>query len=220
MSWAPLLLSFQVAAAATVLTAIFGVGLGALLATRRFPGRNLIDVLVTTPLVLPPTVLGYYVLVLLGRRSPIGAAWESVTGSTIVFTKTGAIVAATLGALPFVVKAARAALETVDPMLVRAAWTLGASPLRAFFTVQLPLAMRGIVAGLVLGFAKSLGEFGITLMVAGNIPGETQTAALAVYDAIQANRESTAAALIATTTALAIATLFAVQRLTGRSAGQ
>ena len=165
---------------------------------------------------MPPTVLGYYVLVSLGRRSAIGGAFESLTGATIVFTQTGAVVAATIGALPVVVKSARAALEAVDPVLVLAARTLGASPLRAFLTVQLPLATGGIVAGLMLGFARSLGDFGVTLMVAGDIPGETQTASLAIYDAIQANREGEALGMVSVLTGVAVALLYGINKLTRR----
>ncbi len=216
MEWSPLLLSFEVAAAATALAAVLGVALAALLAGGRFPGRDLLDVLLTAPMVLPPTVLGYYVLVAVGRRSAIGAAFESVTGSSIVFTRTGAVLAALIGALPLVVKSARAALEGVDPTLVRAARTLGAGPARAFLTVQLPLATGGIVAGLMLAFARSLGDFGVTLMIAGDIPGETQTASLAIYDAIQANREGEAMGMIAVLSAVAVVTLYAVNKMTGR----
>jgi molybdate transport system permease protein len=213
MDWAPLLLSIQVATIATLVAGMLGVGLATLLARGRFPGRDLIDVLVTAPMVLPPTVLGYYVLVAIGRRSAIGAAFESITGSAIVFTRTGAVVAATIGALPLIVKSARAALEAVDPTLINAARTLGAGPVRAFFTVHLPLASGGVLAGLMLGFARALGDFGVTLMVAGNIPGETQTAALAIYDAIQGNRETEAAGMIAVLTAVAVAVLYGVNKL-------
>lgn len=216
MEWDPLELSFVVALASTAISLVVGVGLATLLATRRFPGRELLDAIITAPLVLPPTVLGYYVLVALGRRSAVGRAWEDVFGEPIVFTITGAIVAATIGALPLVVKSARTALEGVDPTLVRAARTLGAGPVRAFFTVMVPLAAPGILAGLMLGFAKSLGDFGVTLMVAGDIPGETQTASLFIYDAIQANREAEAAGMIALLTAIAIGALWAVNHLTRR----
>ncbi len=214
MQWAPLALSFEVAIAATALAAVMGVLLGALLASRRFPARDLFDALFTLPMVLPPTVLGYYVLVSIGRSSALGRAFERVTGSSIVFTVFGAIVAATVGSLPLVIKSARAALESVDPALVAAARTLGASPLRAFFTVKLPLASSGILAGLMLGFARALGDFGVTLMVAGDIPGETQTASLAIYDAIQSNQDARAAGMIAVLTALGAAVLYAVNRLT------
>jgi molybdate transport system permease protein len=214
MEWYPLALSFQVAALATLLSAAVGIFIGAVLALKRFAGRNLLDVAFTLPMVLPPTVLGYYVLVVLGRRSAIGIAFEAVTGTTIVFTRTGAVIAAAIGALPLIMKSGRAALESVDKTLVAAARTLGAGPLRAFFTIQLPLAAKGIFAGLMLGFARSLGDFGVTLMVAGDIPGETQTAALAIYDAIQAHREQEAVGMIAVLSAIAIATLYAVNKLT------
>lgn len=213
MDWQPLLLSFQVAAVATLLCACVGTALGALLASPRVWGRDIIDVLVTAPMVLPPTVLGYYVLVALGRRSALGEAFEALTGSPIVFTRTGAIIAATIGSVPLTVKSARAALEGVDRSLVLAARTLGAGPARAFFTIELPLAARGVLAGLMLAFARALGDFGVTLMVAGDIPGETQTASLAIYDAIQAGREERALGLVAVLTALAMGLLYAVNKL-------
>ena len=213
MSWQPLLLSFQVATLATLLAGTVGTALGAALALGRWRGRDVLDVLVTSPLIVPPTVLGYYVLVLLGRRSPLGQAFEALTGSPIVFTRTGAVVAATIGALPFVVKAARSAIEAVDPALARAARTLGATRLRAFATIVLPLARPGVAAGLMLGFARALGDFGVTLMVAGNIPDETRTAALAIYDAVAANRESEAAGMMAVLSALAIVVLYTANKL-------
>ena len=213
MAWSPLVLSFQVAIAATIIAALLGVALAAWLANGRFPGRDLVDVLLTAPMVLPPTVLGYYLLVSIGRRSLLGSAFESITGSSIVFTRTGAVVAAAVGAIPLVVKSSRAALEGVDPILIHAARTLGATPLRAFLTVQLPLAKRGIVASLMLAFARSLGDFGVTLMIAGDIPGETQTASLAIYDAIQAHRDADALGLVVVLTALAVAMLYGANRL-------
>jgi molybdate transport system permease protein len=214
VSFTPLFLSFEVATIALVVAALCGVGLAALLATGRVPGGDLLDGIITAPMVLPPTVLGYYVLVLLGRRSPLGRIFESVTGSPIVFSKTGAVVAATIGALPLVVMTSRAALESVDPTLVAAARTLGASRLRAFLTVEIPIAAPGIAAGLMLGFARSLGDFGVTLMVAGDIPGETQTASLAIYDAIQANREGDALGMIVVLTIAAVGVLYAAGKLT------
>jgi molybdate transport system permease protein len=212
----PLALSFLVAGAATLLAAVLGVALAALLANVRFPGRDLLDVLVTTPTVLPPTVLGYYVLVAIGRRSIIGHASQALFGSDIVFTRTGAIIAATIGALPLVVKSGRAALEGVDVTLIRAARTLGAGAGRAFFTVQLPLAGRGIVAALMLAFARSLGDFGVTLMVAGDIPGQTKTASLAIFDAIQSHKEDEALGMVLVLSALAVVILYSVNVLTAR----
>jgi molybdate transport system permease protein len=217
MELAPLFLSFEVAIIAMVFAAILGIGVAMLLANYRFPGRDLLDVLFTAPMVMPPTVLGYYVLVLLGRRSTLGHAFEAVTGDSIVFTVKGAIVAAVIGAIPLVVKNGRAALEEIDPKLIFAARTLGATPFRAFATVQLPLAYRGVVAALMLAFARSLGDFGVTLMVAGDIPGKTQTASLAIYDAIQGQREGDAAVMVAVLTISVIVILYVVQKLTARA---
>jgi len=217
---APLTLSFQVASLATAVAAVVGIGVAALLANARFPGRELLDVLVTAPITLPPTVLGYYLLVAIGRRSFLGHAFEATFGSPIVFTRAGAVLAAAVGGLPLVVKSARAALEGVDATLLAAARTLGAPPLRAFLTVQLPLAARGVVAAVMLAFARSLGDFGMTLMVAGDIPGETQTASLAIYDAIQEHRDRAALGMVMALTAVAIAILYSVNRLTGARHGR
>jgi molybdate transport system permease protein len=212
--WEPLVLSLQIATLATVVAGVLGVAIATWLANSRASWRELVDVAVTAPLVLPPTVLGYYLLVLLGRRSAVGHAVEAVLGAPIVFTRAGAVVAALVGSLPFVVKTARAALEGVDRTLCQAARTLGASAWRAFLTVQLPLARRGVVAALMLAFARCLGDFGITLMVAGNIPGETQTASLAIYDAIQEHQEATASKLAAALAVTAVVILYTVNRLT------
>jgi molybdate transport system permease protein len=201
---------------ATVAAAILGIALGALLAVTRFPGRDLLDVVFTAPMVLPPTVLGYYLLGAVGRRSFLGEWFEALSGSPIVFTKTGATLAAIVSALPLVIKSSRSALEAVDPTLVKAARTLGAGPMRAFFTVHFALAERGILAGIMLGFVRSLGDFGVTLMVAGDIPFETQTASLAIYDAIAARREHQALGMIAVLSAVAMTALYAANKLAGR----
>lgn len=218
MDLSPLVLSLEVALLATAFASVLGVGIGAALRRRRSWASDLVDALTTLPLVLPPTVLGYYLLLLLGRRSPFGQAYEALTGQSLVFTFAGAVVAATVGALPLVIRSARAALESVDTSLVAAARTLGASPLRALLEVELPLARRGLTAGVILGFARALGDFGITLVVAGNLPGETQTAPLAIYDAIQAGRDHDAQAMVVILTAIALAVLVGVQRLSGRRA--
>jgi molybdate transport system permease protein len=212
--YGPLLLSLQVSLVATVVAGVCGIALGALLSQGRIPASQLLDAVLNAPLVLPPTVLGYYLLVILGRESALGRAFEAVTGVPIVFTVIGATLAAALSALPFVARSARAALDSVEPRFAEAAATLGSPPLRAFTRVQLPLAARGILAGLTLGFARSLGDFGVTLMVAGNIPGRTQTASLAIYDAIQAGRESQAGSLAAILTSVAILALYAINKLT------
>lgn len=215
-AWIPLSLSLQVAAWSTAINLVLGVGVGLLLARTRFPGRELLDALLTLPMVLPPTVLGYYVLVTLGNRSAIGQLFTDLTGRTIVFSVTGCVVAATIGSLPMVVKSARAAIEGVDPTLPAAARTLGAGPVRAFFTVTLPIAAPGIVAGGMLGFARALGDFGVTLMVAGDMPGQTQTASLYIYDQIQAGHEDAAMAMSLLLTVVAVSILYAVNRITRR----
>jgi molybdate transport system permease protein len=213
--WSPLALSLEVATLATALALLLGVGLAAVVSFRRSRWADLLDALVTAPMVLPPTVLGYYVLVALGRQSPLGKVYEQLTGSSIVFTEVGAIIAAFLGALPLVMKSARAAMEDVDPLLVAAARSLGAGPLRAYLRIILPLSRGGIVAGGTLGFARALGDFGVTLMVAGNIPGLTRTASLAIYDAVQGGREQQALGMVLVLSAFGILTLYGVNRLHG-----
>ncbi|MEP7050697.1 MAG: molybdate ABC transporter permease subunit [Pseudomonadota bacterium] len=210
----PLLLSFEVATIATCAATALGVALAGALAAPRLWGREVWDAAITAPMVLPPTVLGYYLLVLLGRGSSIGRAFEALFGSPIVFTRGGAVIAASVGALPLITKAARAALEAVDPRFVGAARTLGAGRLRAFFSISLPLAQRGILAGVLLGYARALGDFGVTLMVAGNIPGETRTASLAIYDAVLSGRDADARSLCLIMTALAMTVLISASYLT------
>lgn len=212
----PIVLSLCIALAATLLAGVSGIGVAWLLARTRFWGRELVDVLVTAPMVLPPTVLGYYLLLALGRSSTLGRAFEALTGTSIAFSRVGAVIAATVAALPFVLKSARVAFEEIDPRVLDAAKTLGAGPLRVLASVELPLAKRGISAGLALGFARGLGEFGITLMVAGNLPGLTQTGSLAIYDAVQANRDREAGILVIAMSAMAIVILYAVNRLAAR----
>lgn len=211
----PLALSLQIAVVASALAGV--LALGFVMLTHGRKAASLFDAFLTAPLVLPPTVLGYYLLTLLGRRSGLGQAWEALTGSSLVFTRTGAIVAATITALPLVLQSARAAIDAVDPTLLEAARTLGATRWQALRRVALPLASRGIAAGLLLGFARACGDFGVTLMIAGNIPGETQTAALALYDAVLANREADAQALAISLTVIAVVLIASVQWL-GRRA--
>lgn len=213
MDWSPLWLSLRVALAATLITAILGIAAAYLLAKGRFRGRGLLEAIASLPIVLPPTVLGYYLLTLVGRRSPIGRAYESVVGQPLVFTATGAVVAASLAAFPFCLRAARAAIADVDPRFEQAARTMGLPEWRIALLVTLPLARSGILAGVTLAFARALGDFGTTLMVAGNIPGSTQTAPIAVYDRVQAGEDAQAAALAAVLSAFAIAALVLVQRL-------
>jgi molybdate transport system permease protein len=190
--WFPLWLSVRVSVVATIVAGTLGVALAYLLAKWRSRLASVVEAIVTLPIVLPPTVLGYYLLTLLGTRSTLGQAWESVFGSPLVFTSSGAVVAATVSALPFVIRAARAAIRNVDPRVEESARVMGLPEWRVARLVTLPLAARGIGAGVALGFARALGDFGATVMVAGNIPGQTQTLPVAVYDAVQAGDETAA----------------------------
>jgi molybdate transport system permease protein len=210
-------LSIQVAVAATALNALFGVPLAYVLARRRFWGKSAVDLLVTLPLVLPPTVTGYYLIVLLGRRGWLGGPLYEATGWSITFTWYAAVVAATVMALPLLVRTARAAIESVDRDLERAAWTLGRSEWRTALEVTLPLARNGLIASLVLAFARALGEFGATLMLAGNIPGRTATAPLAIYTAVQTGERGDALLLVTVLTALSCVVLLVAGRLGPRT---
>jgi molybdate transport system permease protein len=182
----PIALSAQVSVMATGLTLLTGIPLAWVLARRAFPGRGLLDALVVSPLVLPPTVLGYYLLVVIGSRGPVGRLFDAL-GVSLAFTWRAAVIAAWLGSLPLLIKAAQAGFEGVELRLEQAARTLGRSEWSIFWSVTLPLAWRSIMAGVVLAFCRAFGDFGITLMVAGSIPGKTQTLPLAIYDHVQAN---------------------------------
>ncbi|MGH7355733.1 MAG: molybdate ABC transporter permease subunit [Candidatus Rokuibacteriota bacterium] len=211
-------LSVRVALLATALNALVGIPLAWLLARRRFPGHVLVDLLVTLPLVLPPTVTGYYLIVLLGRRGWLGAPLYAVTEWSVAFTWYAAVIAATVMALPLLVRTARAAIESVDRDLEKAAYTLGRPEWRTALEVTLPLARNGILAGLVLAFSRALGEFGATLMLAGNIPGRTTTLPLAVYTAVQTGESGEAVVLVVILTALSCAVLLTAGRLGARAA--
>lgn len=212
-AWTALLLSLKVAGWATLLNLIFGIGVGYLLARKRFPGRDLLDTILTLPMVMPPTVLGYYLLVLLGRRSALGAWLQDHFGFSFIFTWQGAVIAAAIVAFPLVFKPARAAFEAVDGQLEQAARVLGTPEMAIFFRVTLPLAWRGILAGVLLAFARALGEFGATLMVAGSIPGKTQTLSIAVYEAVQAGQDDVANTLVLLTSAVCITVLLLAGKL-------
>jgi len=212
-----LLLSLRVAVLATLLNAILGVPLAWALARRRFPGRAVVDLLVTVPLILPPTVTGYYLIVLFGRRGWLGAPLYQLTGWSVAFTWYAAVLAATIMALPLLVRTAKAAFESVDRDLERAAYTLGRSELRTALEVTLPLARNGILAGLVLAFARALGEFGATLMLAGNIPGKTATVPLAIYTAVQTGEDTVALVLVGILTVLSCLVIVAANRLGARA---
>ena len=213
MAWSALSLSLQVAGWATLLNLVLGIGVGYLLARGRFPGRDLIDTLLTLPMVMPPTVLGYYLLVLLGRNGWVGQWLQDTWGIRLIFTLQGAVIAATVVAFPLVFKPARAAFEAVDSQLEGAARVLGVSEFGIFLRVTLPLAWRGILAGVLLGFARALGEFGATLMVAGSIPGKTQTLSIAIYEAVQAGQDAVANTLVLITSVVCIVVLLGAGRL-------
>ena len=212
-AWVALVLTLKVAGWATALNLMFGVGVGYAMARWRFAGRELADALLTLPMVMPPTVLGYYLLVLIGSHGPIGAWLLQHFGIRLIFTWQAAVIAATVVSFPLVFKSARAAFETVDPQLEDAARLLGISEAAVFFRVSLPLAWRDVLAGLLLSFARALGEFGATLMVAGSIPGKTQTLSIAVYEAVQAGQDDTANFLVLVTSITCIAVLLAAGRL-------
>ncbi|HZF05606.1 MAG TPA: molybdate ABC transporter permease subunit [Patescibacteria group bacterium] len=210
-------LSIRVAVFATLLNALLGIPLAYLLARRAFRGRALVDLLVTLPLVLPPTVTGYYLIVLLGRRGWLGAPVYAWTGWSVAFTWYAAVIAATVMALPLLVRTARAAIESVDRELEKAAFTLGRSEWRTALEVTLPLARNGIIAGMVLAFARALGEFGATLMLAGNIPGKTTTVPLAIYTAVQTGEMGEAVLLVVALTILSCVVLMVAGRLGARA---
>ena len=210
-------LSVKVSVVATALNAVVGIPLAYMMARRRFWGRAAVDVLVTLPLVLPPTVTGYYLILLLGRRGVLGAPLYAVTGWSVAFTWYAAVIAATVMALPLLVRTARVAIESVDQNLERAAFTLGRAEWRTALEVTLPLARNGILAGLVLAFARALGEFGATLMLAGNIPGKTQTLPLSIYTAVQTGEAGQAMTLVAILTLLSCVVVVASARLGARA---
>jgi len=214
-NWTPLRLSLQVTLTATLLVMATGVPLAWLLARKQFPGREALGALAMLPLVLPPTVLGYYLLVLLGAQSPLGR-WLAAIGLPLVFTWRGAVIAAAVAAFPLMVESARTGFEGVDPRLEGVARTLGRSEFAIFWRVTLPLAWRSIVAGAALTFARALGDFGATLMVAGNIPGRTQTMSLYIYDLVQANRQGEANQMVLLITVLAVGLLVVARRLNRR----
>ena len=188
----PLWLTLKVALLATLLAGVAGITLGWWMARRRFAGHAVVDSFLMLPMVLPPTVLGYYLIVVVGRNGVLGRYLDQWFGINLMFTWQGAVIAASIVSLPLIYKAARAAFEDADPRMVLAARTLGASELEIFLRISLPLAGRGVVAGLMLAFARAMGEFGATLMIAGNLPGKTQTLSIAVYDAVQAGNDAQA----------------------------
>ncbi|MGI4812214.1 MAG: molybdate ABC transporter permease subunit [Janthinobacterium lividum] len=211
-AWVPLALSLKVASLATLIDLVLGVAVALALARSRSRWRNLIDSLLTLPLVMPPTVLGYYLLIIFGRRGWLGADLAKI-GVSLVFTWQGAVLAAAVVAFPLVLKASRAAFEATNHQLEDAARVLGLSETALFFRVTLPLAAPGVLAGTLLSFARAMGEFGATLMIAGNLPGRTQTLSVAVYAAVQAGDDALATTLVIITSITCVVVLMAAGHL-------
>jgi molybdate transport system permease protein len=209
MNWSALLLSLQVTLVATIILFAVGLVLGVLLARFRIPGQIILETIIFLPLVLPPSVIGYFLLLALGRGSPV-VEWFQIN---LLFRWQAAAIASAVVGLPLMVQSARTAIASVDQVLENAARTLGSSELEILWRVTLPLAQRGVIAGLILGAARALGEFGATLMVAGNIPGQTQTLPLAIYDAVQARRYEQAQMMVIVMTAVAFVGLWCVRQL-------
>ena len=206
-----LMLSLKVAGWATLFNLVLGIAVSWLLARERFIGRNFLDTVLTLPMVLPPTVMGYYLLVLFGRNGTLGQWLQQHFGFSLIFTWQGAVVAAMAVTFPLVLKPARAAFEEVNPQFEQAARVLGLSETAVFFRVTLPLAWRGILSGLLLTFARALGEYGATLLIAG----QTQTLSIAVYEAVQAGNDQLANRLVWLISAVCITVLWSVTRLNG-----
>jgi molybdate transport system permease protein len=218
VDWSAIFLSLRLATVTTLTLLVIGLPLAGWLALSQRPGRWVVDALVALPLVLPPTVLGFYVLVALGPRSPLGHAYEAITGSTIVFSFQGLFVASVLYSLPFAVQPFSAAFAAVDRNLIETAWCLGASRFRTFTRIVIPLARPGIVAGMVLSFAHTVGEFGVVLMVGGNLPTSTRTVSISIYDDVQAfnyARAGRTAALLLVFSFVVLAITYRLQRRVG-----
>jgi len=214
----PLALSFWIALNATALGLVVGLPLAWLLSRRTLPGRDLLTILLLLPMVLPPTVLGYYLLVSIGQGGLIGQWSEAIGLGRLVFTRKAAVIAAFVASVPFLIRSAQAGFEQVDPRYEEAARTLGRSEWAIWFTVSLPLAWRGILAGVALAFARAVGEFGATVMVAGSVPGRTRTGSIAIYDHVQAGRMDEANLLALALTFFTAAVLFLLTRI-GRAPG-
>jgi molybdate transport system permease protein len=213
MDYFPLLLSLWVSVIATFIIAVFGTLIAYALARKRFFGRTMLDAFTTLPMILPPTVTGYYLIILLGKNGVIGNYIYKLTGWSIMFTWQAAVIAATVVAIPIMIKSAKAAIESVDIEYEKSAFTLGKSEIETFFLVTLPLAKKGLIAGLVLSFARALGEFGSTIMVAGNIPGKTSTMPLAIYSAVQSGEDRLAAVLVILLTTVSIAIIYITTKI-------
>ena len=213
MDYFPLVLSLEVAIAATAISLVIALLAAWALSFLEFQGKDLLDAAITLPLVLPPTVLGYYLLIVLGRESWLGHAWESLTGSPLVFTPKAAVIAAIVHSAPLLTKYLRAAIESVDPIYIKAARSLGLPEWMIYLRVVLPLCQRAIAASAVLAFARSLGDFGETIMIAGNIPGKTQTLSVAIYDAVESGNASLARTLVLIVSAIGLLVVWVANRM-------
>lgn len=216
MDWTALALSLRLGLFTVVCLLPVGIVLGRFLAYRRFRGRRLLEALVLLPLVLPPTVIGFYLLIVFGGASPLGQAWQAVTGDTLVFTFEGLLAASVLVNLPFAVQPMQRGFEAIPQEVREAGFCSGMSPWRVLTRIELPLAWPGIVTGSVLAFAHTLGEFGVVLMVGGSIPGETRTLAIAIYDRVQAFDERAAGIMAGFLLALSLAALGLTLALSAR----
>jgi molybdate transport system permease protein len=208
MIWNALKLSLLAVSASTLIIAVIGTVLGFLLARRRFPGKELIDAALTLPMVLPPTVTVYYLILLLGRRGLLGAPLYRLTGWSVTFSLTAVVIASTVVAIPLMIKSARAAIESVNPDYENVSRIMGKGEWETFFRVTLPLSIKGILAGVILSFARAFGEFGATMMLAGNISGKTQTMPLAIYEAMASGDDVTAAWLAVILTGISVTVVY------------
>lgn len=213
MIWHALSLSLLVVSIATIAIALIGTAFGYLLAKRQFRGKELLDAILTLPMVLPPTVTGYYLILLLGKRGLLGKPLYALTGWTVTFTWTAAVIASTVVALPLMIRSARASIESVNQDFEIASFIMGKSELETFFRITLPLAGKGLLAGIILSFARAFGEFGATLMLAGNIPGKTQTMPLAIYEAVASGEDAQAKWLALILTGISVTVVYITNRL-------
>ena len=216
-SYIPIILSLKVAFAAVIIVTCSSIPIAGLMAKREFWGKDVVESIITLPLVLPPSVIGFMLLYVFGKNGPLGKLFEQWFHTRIVFTLAGAVIAAAVVSFPLMYQAVKAAIESVDQNLEKAARTLGARELRVFLTITLPLAWNGIIAGLVLAFARSLGEFGATLMIAGNIPGKTQTMPIAIYFANEAGDTGQASSLVIIMTVFSFLVIYGLNRWGKRS---
>ena len=219
MNWSPLYLSIKVAFYSTVITTVIGTFIAWLLAKGRFNGKDILSAIVTLPMVLPPTVLGYYLLIIIGRQSFIGRLLLNTFNINLIFTWKAAVIASVIVSLPLMIRAVQSSIEGVDGSLEDVARTLGKSELTIFFHITLPLAWKGIIGGIVLAFARAMGEFGATLMVAGNIPGKTQTLSIAIYDSVQSGNYKQANFLVVLISFITIALLVVINKINYKGRG-